>query len=61
MLYIDNPLRGDTVAVGILDPALGVAAGFGDVPAALADTGIREGDPLGRGVSAFGVLGGSLL
>lgn len=44
----------------ILDPALGVAPGFGDVAAALADTGIREGDALGRGVSAFGVLGGSL-
>jgi hypothetical protein len=53
------PVRGDTVAVGILDAALGVADGFGDVAAALADTGIREGDPLGRGVSAFGVLGGS--
>lgn len=48
------------MVVDILDPALGVAAGFGDVAAALADTGIREGDALGRGVSAFGVLGGSL-
>ena len=65
LLYVDNPLgvppvRGDTVAVGILDVALGVAGGFGDVAAALADTGIREGDALGRGVSALGVLGGSL-
>jgi hypothetical protein len=65
LLYIDNPLgvppvRGDTAAVGILDEVLGVAEGFGDAATALAATGIREGDALGRGVSAFGVLGGSL-
>jgi len=65
LLFIDNPLgvppvRGDTAAVGILDAALGVAGGFGDVAAALPATGIREGDALARGVSAFGVLGCSL-
>lgn len=46
--------------VGILDVALGVPACLGDVPAALVDVGIRDGDALACGVSAFGVLGGSL-
>lgn len=65
MLYIDNPLgvppgRADGAAVGILDTALGVPVAFGDLAVELAAAGIRDGDALARGVSAFGVLGGSL-
>lgn len=52
------PGRGDPAAVGILDAALGVPAGFGDVAATLADTGVCDRDALACGVSAFGVLGG---